>query len=266
MKKRLPGVYPQQKKNKEIYYRSSFTYKRKHISLGSYDSMLKAHAAYLEANMIIKNQNMTLADYSKHRILPHDKWVVLLNFRDSNYYFNTPIYIREKYFEYHLKPAMILKFDIDDLFYYSTRTIMKRGGHFFVSDYGMQVNILNRYGIKNYGVKNRDYRFVNDDENDFRYENIEIINRYNGVQRITKKGKFLYRVKIHIVGNYTVGTYETENEAAIAYNKAVDIVKKAGINKQFVPNYIETITGKNYADIYSKIIISPKLYTIKSKT
>ena len=263
MEKRLPGVYPQQKKNKDIYYRSSLTFKRKHISLGSYDSMLKAHAAYLEARMLIKNKEMGLKDYTAHRILPHNKWVVLLNFRDSKYYFNTPIYIREKYFEYHLTSSMVLKFDIDDLFYYSTRTIMKRGGHYFVSDYGMQVNILNRYGIKNYGVKNRDYRFVNDDETDFRYENIEIINRYNGVQRITKRGKFYYRVKIHIVGNYTVGTYESENEAAIAYNKAIDIVRKAGVKKNFIPNYIETITAKNYAEIYSNLTISPKVLAYK---
>jgi len=255
----LPGVYPHQKKNKDIYYRSSITFRRKHISLGSYDRMIEAHAAYLEANMIIRNKNITLADYSPHRILSHDKWVVLINFRDNDLYFNTPIYIYKKYFDYHLKPMIILKFDIDDLFYYSTRTIMKRGGHFFVSEYGMQVNILNRYGIKNYGVKNRDYRFMNDDEHDFRYENIEIINRYNGVQRITKQGKYMYRVKIHINGNYTVGTYESEIEAAVAYNKAIDIAQKAGVNKQFVPNYIEEITAKTYVQIYSKVAVSQKL-------
>lgn len=37
---------------------------------------------------------------------------------------------------------------------------MRRGGHLFVADYGMQVNILNRYGIKNYAVKDKDYIFV----------------------------------------------------------------------------------------------------------
>jgi hypothetical protein len=250
MEKRLPGVYPQLKKNKELYYRSSITFRRRHISLGSYDTMLKAHAAYLEGTMIIKDKEITLEDYTNHRILNHNKWVVLLNFRDNKLYFNTPIYIRPNHFEYHLQPNMVLKFDIDDLFYYSMRTIMKRGGHFFVADFGMQVNILNRYGIKNYGVKNRDYRFVNGDELDFRYENVEIINRYHGVQRITKRGKHSYRVRIHLVGNYTVGVYETEVEAAIAYNKAIDIVKKAGVKKQFTPNYLEDVSGKNYAHIY----------------
>ncbi len=259
MEKRLPGVYPQQKKDKSIYYRSSLTYKRKHISLGSYDTMIKAHAAYLEAGALIKDSRLTIKDHSPHRILPLDKWITLVNFRDNNIYFATPIYIRQKYFEYYLSPAIILKFDIDDLFYYSTRTIMKRGGHFFVADYGMQVNILNRYGIKNYGVVNRDYRFVNDDIYDYRYENIEILNRYNGVQQFNKNGKILFRVKIHIVGNYTVGTYPTETEAAIAYNKAIDILKKAGVSKNFVPNYLEGLSPLVYADIYSRVTISPKI-------
>lgn len=259
MQKRLPGVYPQQKKDKSISYRSSLTYRRRHISLGSYDSMVKAHAAYLEAGTIVKDPNLTLRDYSPHRILPMEKWVILINFRDNHFYFATPIYIKKKYFEYYLSPSMILKFDIDDLFYYSTRTIMKRGGHFFVADYGMQVNILNRYGIKNYAVLNRDYRFVNNDIYDYRYENIEIINRYNGVCQFTKNGKTFYRVKIHIVGNYTVGTYSTETEAAIAYNKAIDIVKKAGVTKQFVPNYLEGLSPIVYADIYSGVAISPKI-------
>ena len=46
-----------------------------------------------------------------------------------------------------------LKFDIDDLFYYSSHKILKRQGHLYVNDYGMQITILNRYGIKNYGVR-----------------------------------------------------------------------------------------------------------------
>jgi hypothetical protein len=257
--KRLPGVYPQKMKNGELSYRASLTYKRKHISLGSFPSMIKAHAAYLEATMIIKDKGVSLSDYTSHRILAHHKWVVLLNFRDNGFYFNTPIYTRQKHFEYHLAPTMVLKFDIDDLFYYSTRTIMKRGGHFFVSDYGMQVNILGRYGIKNYGVKNRDYRFVNGDEHDFRYENIEIINRYNGVQRLTKRGKHSYRTRIHIRGNYTVGVYESEAEAAIAYNKAIDILHKAGVKKKYVANYLEEVTAKRYAEIYAEIKISPRV-------
>lgn len=36
MNRRPKGVFPARKKNGEVYYRASLTYKRKHISLGSY--------------------------------------------------------------------------------------------------------------------------------------------------------------------------------------------------------------------------------------
>ena len=34
----LPGVFQAKKKNGSLYYRSSLTYRAKHISLGSYDT------------------------------------------------------------------------------------------------------------------------------------------------------------------------------------------------------------------------------------
>ena len=86
-----------------------------------------------------------------------------------------PIYLKNKYFLYYLSPSLCLKFDIDDLFYYSSKKIMCRGGRLFVNDYGMQCSILNRYGIKNYAVCGKDYHFINGDATDFRYENIEIL-------------------------------------------------------------------------------------------
>ena len=136
---------------------------------------------------------------------------------------------------------------------------MLRGRHFFVADYGMQVNIANRYGIKNYAVMGRDYRFVNGDPYDFRYENIEIYNTYHGViKKNTKKG-IRYVSRIHINGNYTIGTYTTDTEAAIAYNKAIDILKKAGVTKNFTPNYLDGLSPSAYADLYTKIHISPKI-------
>lgn len=259
MEKQLPGVYKTTKKDQSVYYRSSLTYNRKHISLGSYDSMIKAHAAYLEANSILLTPTMTLHDYSEHRILSFEKWVILLNFRDNGIYFATPIYIRNKYFEYHLSPAFVLKFDIDDLFYYSSHKIMRRGRHFFVADYGMQVNIVSRYGIKNYGIPGKDYNFVNGDDTDFRYENIEILNAYHGVSSFRKNNKTRYRAKIHIHGNYTIGTYDTPQMAAIAYNKAIDILKKAGNDKNFTPNDLSDLSPLVYADIYSSVPVSSKI-------
>lgn len=264
MDKKLPGVFQAQKKNGSIYYRSSVTYKRKHISLGSYDTPKKASGAYLEASALLTDKALSLHDHSEKQLLSFEKWVVLVNFRDNGIYFSTPIYLHKKYFEYLLSPEQILKFDIDDLFYYSSRKIMQRGRHFFVADYGMQVNIASRYGIKNYAVLNRDYRFVNGDTLDFRYENIEILNSYHGVtKRNTKKG-LRYVAKIHVNGNYTIGTYSTDVEAAIAYNKAIDLLKKAGITKNFTPNYLEGLSPSAYADIYSGLRISSRLLHDKS--
>lgn len=259
MKKKLPGVCPATKKDGTIYYRSSITHLRKHISLGSYDTPSMACGAYLEATELLKDANLTIHDYSSLRILPFEKWVSLINFRDNGIYFATPIYLYKKFFEYLLSPTQVLKFDLDDLFYYSSRKIMQRGRHFFVADYGMQVNIVSRYGIKNYAVEGRDYRFVNGDDLDFRYENIEIFNTYHGVsRRETKKGT-CYIAKIHIKGNYTIGKYSTDTEAAIAYNKAIDILKKAGVSKNFTPNYLEGLSPMAYANIYSELKISPKI-------
>ena len=45
-------------------------------------------------------------------------------------------------------------------------------------------------------------------------------------------------------------------EAAIAYNKAVDLAKSAGIYKNFSENYIDSIPAKEYAEIYTKVRIS----------
>lgn len=259
MGQNLPGVFTAQKKDGSIYYRSSITYKRKHISLGSYPTAAMAYAAYLEATSLIFDNTLTLADHSIHRVLSFGKWVSLLNFRDNDIYFSTPIYTCKKYFKYYLSPAEVFKFDFDDLFYYSSHKIMKRGRHFFVADYGMQVNIVNRYGIKNYAVAGRDYRFVNGDNMDFRYENIEIYNTYHGVSKRRTPSGIVYVAKIHINGNYTIGSYSSSIEAAIAYNKAVDILKKAGISKNFSQNYIENLSPSTYADLYSKLSISPKI-------
>lgn len=255
----LPGVYMAKKKDGTIYYRSSLTYRAKHISLGSYDTMQDAHSAYMTAGNIINDKSVGISDFCADHILLFEKWVSLINFRDNNIYIANPIYIRPYFFYYYFSPSHFFIFDKEDLFYYSSRKISCRGGHYFVADYGMQINIMNRYGIKNYAVCGKDYRFINGNENDFRYENIEIFNTYNGVSSFCKNDKTYYRTKIHVNGNYTVGVYDTETEAAIAYNKAVDLLKKAGVKKAFVPNYMEDMSPSAYADLYSSVKISPKI-------
>lgn len=212
----MKGVYQAAKKNGTVYYRASITYRRKHISLGGFDTMSQANAAYLEADRLLNREPLGINQYQETSPLPFEKWVIIINFRDNGIYLGTPIYARPKFFYYYLSPTDVLKFDIDDLFYYSSRKIMKRDGHLFVADYGMQVNILNRYGIRNFAVAGKDYLFLNDDDSDFRHENLAIINRYQGVSQVTYKGKRKYRARINVPGYYIVGYYPSEIDAAIA--------------------------------------------------
>lgn len=257
--KPLAGAFQAQKKDGTIYYRSSFTYRNKHISLGSYDTALEAHEAYLEAGNLVNSPQLSLTDYHKDNLLSFEKWIILCNFRDNNLYFSTPIYVRKHYFSYYLDEYTELKFSIDDLFYYASHKIMRRGDHYFVADYGMQVTILSRYGIKSYGVLGKDYNLINGDVHDFRIENIEILNTYHGVREVTHRGKRGYQSRIHLKGYYIVGYYDTDVQAAIAYNKAIDILKKNGCKKQFKQNYMEGLSPSVYADIYYKTEISKKI-------
>lgn len=257
------GVYAAARKNGEVYYRSSLTYRRKHISLGSFPTEKEANAAYREGCVILADNKLTLSSYSPASCLSFEKWVSLINFRDNGLYFGTPIYVGIKMFYYYLAPNLALKFDPDDLFYYSSHKIMRRGGHYFVADYGMQVSIITRYGIKPYAREGRDFRFINGDSTDFRRENLEILNVYHGVTLEKKKGQYLYTVRIHVRGNFLVGRYTDQLEAAIAYNKAVDLLKKNGFHKNYTPNYIEGLSPSRYAEIYTSLKISPRLYRLR---
>lgn len=255
----LPGSFQAKKKDGTIYYRSSITYKNKHISLGSFSTDEEAHTAYLQAGAIIADKNLTIDSYNNEIILSFEKWIILINFRDNNIYFSTPIYVRPKFFYYYLTRKIRLTFDIDDLFFYASHKISRRGGHLFVADYGMQLTINARYGIKNYAVLDKDFRFRNGDIYDYRYENIEILNPYHGVSLSDAKEKKKYCAKLHLHGNYTIGYYETALDAAIAYNKAIDIVKRNGCTKNFVVNEMEGISPSVYADIYSKLKVSESI-------
>lgn len=255
----MTGVSQATKKNGSIYYRSGITYRGRHISLGSFSTEDTAAAAYLDASKLLADAAVTLVDFStEHFTLSFEKIIILLNFRDNGIYFKTPIYLRKGYFSYFLTPHMELKFDIDDLFYYSGRKIQKRQGHLFVSDYGMQYSISARYGIKPYAVLGRDYEFVNGDPLDYRYSNIIIHNHYHGVTKIEKNGFCRYRAVIHINGNHAIGIYASEEEAAIAYNKAAALAKASGICKSFPENYIECLSGKEYTEIYNELKVSER--------
>ena len=262
----VAGVYETAKKDGTPSFRASFTHKGKHISLGSFPTREGAHKAYLTAELLLRSPEgarLSLQDYaSAGKPLSYEKWVILLNLRDNGIYFKTPIYLYPRYFVYHYNEETHLKFDVDDLFYYSNHKIMKRGGHLFVADYGMQVTLASRYGIKNYAVEGRDYRFANGDSTDFRYGNLELITRYAGVTPETKKGKTLYLAKLHINGDYIIGRYSTEAEAAIAYNKAADYLTQRGFQKNFPRNYVEELTETERTALYERILLPSKIRQI----
>ncbi len=267
----LPGVFLAKKKDGSVYYRSNITLLGKHISLGSYLSEEEAHAAYEEALLLFTDASITIdallsqihtsnqiSCFSNRTfVLSYEKVVPLLNFRDHKLYIHTPIYLRSSYFEYFLNWNEQLKFDIEDLFYYSSHKIQKRGNRLFVSDYGMQTGLGVRYGIKNYAVLGKDYAFVNHDTLDYRYSNLKIYNIYQGVDTLEDTPGFpVYRARIHIRGLVTVGIYKTAEEAAISYNKAIAFLAKHGYTRQYTPNYIESFSTKKYKEVYQSLTLS----------
>lgn len=252
------GVYEAYTKDHTRYYRASIHYRSKHISLGSFPTFEAANAVYVQARALLDDTAAALPDaFLQYDQIPFEKTVILLNFRDSGMYLGTPIYLQSQhFFIYYLSPDTELKFDNDDLFYYSSHKILQRGGHLYTNDYGMQVSLLSRYGIKNYAVAGTDFEFVNGDHHDFRYANIRNINPYYGVSRQDQGGRISYLTRIHINGNYQIGIFASERDAAIAYNKAVDLAKAAGINRNYPMNYIAGLSASDYADIYTHIKVS----------
>lgn len=264
------GVYVNQKKDGTTLYRASITVKDKHISLGSYKTEALAHSAYIRAKQIMaakKKLQAYLNEFQdgKKSALPFDKVVVLVNLRDNGVYIKTPIYLEKHSFTYYFSPEVHFIFDVDDLFYYSNHKIMKRGSHLFVADYGMQVSILSRYGIKPFAVAGRDYVFVNGDDHDFRYGNIEIINRYYGVAKETIKGRERYTAKIHVNGDIIIGRYSSEIYAAVAYNKAIKLLQQKGVEIQYRENFIDGLSELEYVSIYNKLRVSEKIINYGEK-
>ena len=254
----MQGAYKAVRKDGSEYFRSSVTYRGKHISLGSYATESEASQAYLEAGKALYS-DQDIDSYSPDFTLEFEKYVILINFRDNEVYIKNPIYLMKRYFLYYCDPETVFKFDIDDLFFYSSHHISRRGGHFFVADYGMQLSLNARYGIRRHAVRDRDYRFINGDPFDYRYENIEIINRYFGVERFTKNGREQFRAKILVNGTIIIGTYPTEAEAAIAYNKAADLITRRLPEKSYEVNYIDTVSPRQYAELYTGIQLSPAI-------
>lgn len=254
------GVYPAQKKDGTPYWRASVTHKGKHISLGSFDDETVAERAYREACVVLRGYaDKALPEISDYRegtcAMPFSKWVALINFRDNGIWCRGPIYLRKGYFEYYLSATEDYRFGPDDLFYYTHHTIQKRGGHLFVADYGMQVSVLSRYGVRPYSVPGRDHYFKNGDDHDYRPGNLVVVNRYMGVQQESRRKNFVARINMGSGKTIVVGHYDTEEEAAIAYNKAVDVLKAAGSDRAYEKNYLDDVSPAKYIVLYNNIKI-----------
>ncbi len=254
------GVYPAQKKDGTLCWRASVTHKGKHISLGSFDDETAAERAYQEACVVLRGgADKALPEISDYRegtcAMPFSKWVALINFRDNGIWCRGPIYLRKGYFEYYLSATEDYRFGPDDLFYYTHHTIQKRGGHLFVADYGMQVSVLSRYGVRPYSVPGRDHYFKNGDDHDYRPGNLVVVNRYMGVQQESLRKNFVARINMGSGKTVVVGHYDTEEEAAIAYNKAVDVLKAAGSDRAYEKNYLDDVSPAKYIVLYNNIKI-----------
>ena len=75
----------------------------------------------------------------------------------------------------------------------------------------------------------------------------------------TKNGISTYIAKIHINGDYIIGRYSNEEDAAIAYNKAGELLKNAGIIHFYQKNYIESLSPIQYAAKHASVKISKKI-------
>lgn len=257
------GITTAYRKDGSLYYRASITYNRKHISLGSYQNPEDGAAAYQEADSLLHGSCCPVPeDYPPESKLSFSKYVSLVNLRANGIYIKTPIYLHPTHFIYYLSINDYLKFDRDDLFFYASHTIQQRGGYLFVCHYGSQYSILSRYGIRTFAVEGRDYIFVNGDRHDYRYQNIQVLNHYMGVQQEMKHGKTIYTASIHINGNYLIGRYDSEELAAIAYNKAADFLSSNGLSKQFIRNYISSLSADEYHKLYEHVTIPPNLMTV----
>ena len=80
-----------------------------------------------------------------------------------------------------------------------------------------------------------------------------------GVTQKHQDNQVFYECVIHIRGNVLVGRYPDKVSAAIAYNKAVDILSTQGIQKKYIKNYINSYSAEEYHNAYQKIKISKKL-------
>ena len=231
MKEQLPGITTAYYSDGSVYYRASITYNRKHISLGGFASPEEGSKAYLEASAILNGDRTDVEAYDPSMALPFHKYVSLTNLRNNGIYIKTPIYLYSNYFLYHLTPELSLKFDRDDLFFYSSHTIQQKGGYLFICHYGSQYGILSRYGIHPFAVADKDYIFVNGDNTDYRYENPDPV-------------PLLYQT-----GYLTIWDYDERRQRYTLGFPNEEV--KYGFLKSLLPDYTPAATPGRGTDIFA---------------
>lgn len=244
--------------NGKTQYKLYFVFESNKIYLGTYPSIETAEKVLKEAETLMAS--LKGPPHFEHTLLDYKKVVSLCNFRDHKKYLKNPIYLYATYFHYYLSKDCILIFDLRDLLYFSTYKIYKRGNYLYTQDSISQKSILSRFGIHNHSVISKDYFFKNGNPYDFRFENLVVVNNYKGVKQKVKNNQFIYISYIHIKTNLILGHYESEIAAAIAYNKAIDLLRQQNRLHDYTYNTIPYITEAEYMAIYNSISLSPRLF------
>lgn len=263
---KIKNVYKIVDSKNKVYYKALISLKGKRINLGRYKTENMGALACKEAYRLYSAYDITLYNIlsmyedNKGVIIPFYTMISIINYRDNKIFLRNPIYIRYNYISYFIDPIRELKFDIDELFFYSSHRILSRGNLFYVNNFGSQERLLNRYGIHSFSVRDRDYFFINGDYYDYRSTNIEVVNRYFGVfKKNYTDNRYYYEVRIHINGDFIIGRFKDEIMAAISYNKACDYANQMGLLKDFNQNYIDELSITSYKKIYDNIKL-PKNY------
>lgn len=254
------GTFLATKKNGEITCRSSIYYKKKHISLGTFSTEEEARKAYLEAEEILHGTApIRLEDHTPSAALSFSKWVMLVTLRDTGRYYRTPISPRADFFYYYVSRGLRLRFDPEDLTFFATHKITQRGRGFFVTVDGRQVPLLSLFGIHAHAVAGRDYEFLDGNARNLRRGNIRILNPYHGVRKEFRKGMPVYAARIHVNGDLLIGRYSTEEEAAIAYNKAADLLGEQGCPIHYPRNVVAGMEEFDLERIYHLVKVAEKV-------
>lgn len=251
----MPYIYPATNMRYRVYY----LYKTKKIYIGLYHTYEKALLAYQFIENIFTS-SISLKDYTPDCPITFEKFVACINFRDNHMYFKTSIYVQSDHFKYYISPDLYLIFDLKDLLYFSNKRIHKRGDYLYTYIGDQQENILKRFGFNRSMTYLKDYDFLNNNRYDFRRKNIHIINHYYGVSLETKYNKTTYVTRIVLnKKNLVVGHYSSDMLAAIAYNKAVDLVTASSNEYHYSKNTFPFLTRQEYDSLYESLPISKRL-------